>query len=60
MPKRLTKTQVKRLYRDILNKSRKLWEQSGALPLTAGIHGMTTPDYIAIEKIIHKYQKKMR
>tara|TARA_R100000808_G_C2150333_1_gene159064 strand:- start:2913 stop:3089 length:177 start_codon:yes stop_codon:yes gene_type:complete len=58
VPKRLTKTQVKRLYRDILSKSRKLWEQNAVLPYT-GIM-MTTPDYMAIEKIIHKYQKKMR
>jgi hypothetical protein len=57
VPKRLTKTQVKRLYSDILSKSRKLWMTPYATP--AG-ELMTTPDYLAIEKIIRKYQKKMR
>jgi len=62
MSKKLTKTQVRRLYHDILGKSRKLWEQNVVYSnwnLPAGVL-LTTPDYMAIEKIIHKYQKKMR
>jgi hypothetical protein len=59
VPKRLTKTQVKRLYLDIIRKSRKLWEQN-AVWYEGTSMLMTTPDYMAIEKIIHKYQKKMR
>lgn len=60
MAKRLTKTQIKRLYNDILAKSKKLWSISD-MTAQVGYHvGMNTVDYLAIEKIIHKYQKKMR
>ena len=58
MAKKLTKTQIKRLYRDILSKSRKLWQ--GWAAGYGRDELMTTPDYIAIEKIIKKYQKRMR
>ena len=52
MAKRLTKTETKRLYAAILSKTKKLW--SGNL----GDIYMSTPDLVAIEKIIHKYQKR--
>jgi hypothetical protein len=50
---RLTKTQIKRLYRDILSKTRKLWGDFGRDQL------MSTADMVTIEKIVHKYQKKL-
>jgi hypothetical protein len=52
----MTKTQARRSYQAILAKSGKLWE-SGVL---AGVQvwRMSTPDYIAIEKIVMKYLKK--
>ena len=55
---KMTKTQIRRLYRDILGKSKKLWSISDGYQQKWGI-GMSTPDYMAIEKIIHKYQKKL-
>lgn len=60
MPK-LTKTQVRRLYRDILGKAQKLWATKwGSLPgVYAGAELMSTKDYMAIEAIIRKYQKKI-
>ena len=62
MAKRLTKTETKRLYAAILSKTKKLWSaggffernQIGATPY------MSTTDLVAIEKIINKYQKKLK
>jgi hypothetical protein len=54
MAKRLTKTETKRLYAAILSKTQKLWAGSGGLYAM-----MSTADLVAIEKIIHKYQKKL-
>jgi len=60
MAKRLTKTQVRRLYLDILSKSRKLWNQDYVISSLASEQLMSTPDLVAIEKIVKKYLKKMR
>jgi len=48
---RLTKTETKRLYAAILGKTKKLW-------LGSQSNLMSTADMVAIEKIIHKYQKR--
>jgi len=53
MPK-LTKTQHRRLAREILSKSKKLWSAG-----TAGTSVMTTKDLIAIEAIISRTLKRI-
>lgn len=53
MPK-MTKTQIKRLYSDIKRKAARLWVISDEKEF------MSTADYITIEKIIRKYQKRIR
>ena len=55
MAKRLTKTEIKRLYAAILSKTKKLWLNTG---YQEGAN-MSTPDIIAIEKIINKYLKRL-
>jgi len=58
---KMTKTQIKRLYSDIRNKAIKLHVASSspiAFPGPATL--MSTKDFIAIDAIITKYQKKMR
>ena len=52
MAKKLPKTETKRLYAAILSKAKKLWLMSTS-------NDMSTADLTAIEKIIHKYQKRM-
>ena len=54
MPK-MTKTQQKRAYVGIKSKAQKLWSQS--LDKYA-YFGMSTKDYMAIERICDKYLKK--
>ena len=49
---RMTKTQQKHAYKAILSKAQKVWTQDPPL-------GMSTTDYIAIEKICKKYLKKV-
>jgi len=54
---KLTKTQVKNLYRSILSKSKKLY-----MGFPAGAPGtllMSTKDLETIENIVKKYQRKM-
>lgn len=57
MAKKLTKTQQKRLFRDMQSKLLKLYNQ--------GIYGdpqvftISTKDFIEINKILTKYQKKL-
>ena len=61
MAKRLTKTETKRLYAAILSKTKRLWlgySLSGTARHRGGVDLMSTADMVAIEKIIHKYQKK--
>lgn len=58
MAKRLTKTETKRLYAAILSKTKKLWISSGP-GRDMRQSQMSTQDLVAIEKIIHKYQKKL-
>jgi len=55
MPK-MTKTQVKRSYLAIKQKARNLWYMSGLG--VHHVHGMSTQDMMAIEKICDKYLKK--
>lgn len=56
MAKKLTKTQQKRLYRDVQSKLLKLFNQ--------GIYGdpqvytISAKDYFDIQRILMKYQKK--
>ena len=57
MAKKLTKTEAKRLYAAILSKTKKLWLGGSAV---GDFPWMATNDLVAIEKIIHKYQKKLR
>jgi len=56
MAKKLTKRETKRLYEAILSKTKKLWAGS---PISLNFSMMSTADLVAIEKIIHKYQKKL-
>jgi len=58
MPK-MTKTQIRRAYNDILGKADKLrqaYTYLGGAP--RGLY-MSTKDLVAIEAIISKYQKKL-
>jgi len=57
MAKRLTKTEIKRLYAAILSKTRKLWD--AGIERSSPIFYMTSKDMMAIEAIINKYQKKL-
>jgi len=59
MAKRLTKTETKRLYAAILSKTKKLWAADAMASYLSSGTIMSTPDLVAIEKIIHKYQKKL-
>jgi len=52
MPK-LTKTQQRRLAKEILSKSKKLWGMPGPSSV------MTTKDYIAVEAIISRTLKRI-
>jgi hypothetical protein len=54
MAKRLSKSESKRLYAAILSKAKRLW----GTPTLASGGSMSTSDLVAIEKIIHKYQKR--
>ena len=56
MAKRLTKTQVRRLFIAIKTKTRKLWSDSEKYSQD---HWMSTQDMIAIEKIINKHMRKL-
>jgi len=51
MPKRMTKTQQKNAYKAMIAKAKKLWTQDPPF-------GMSTKDYMEIEKICMKYLKK--
>ena len=59
MPK-MTKTQIRRAYNDILSKAEKLRGAYtyGMGTQTRGLY-LSTKDLIAIEAIISKYQKKL-
>ena len=52
---KMTKTQAKRAYLAIMQKSRKLYLYDSP---GMGRYGMSTTDVIAIEKICDKYLKK--
>lgn len=52
MAKRPTKRQVKRLYMDILSKAKRLW-------MDAPQDGLNAKDFMAIERIISRYLKKL-
>jgi hypothetical protein len=57
MAKRLTKTEMRRLYAAILSKTKKLWDASNKL--FDGMDRMSSKDMMTIEAIISKYQKKL-
>jgi len=56
MAKRLTKTEAKRLYAAILSKTKRLWLGGSGV---GDFPWMATNDLVAIEKVIHKYQRKL-
>ena len=56
MGKRLTKTEAKRLYAAILSKTKRLWLGGSGV---GDFPYMATNDLVAIEKVIHKYQRKL-
>ena len=56
---RMTKTQVKRLYRSIKQKARKAWGEGSSMNDPSFVGTMSTNDMIAIEKICDKYLKKL-
>lgn len=59
MAKKLTKTQMRRAYLAIKQKSTKVWEASNfPSGQWIGNIAMSTPDLVAIEKIVDKYLKR--
>ena len=55
MPKKLTKTQQRRLAQEILSKSKKLWDHVDYRHPAV----MTTKDYVAIEAIVSRVMKRI-
>ena len=59
---KMTKTQIRRAYNDIVAKAEKLrsaWTYGGYGGQSMRGQYMSTTDLVAIEKIISKYQKKL-
>jgi len=54
---KMTKAQLRRGYVSLMSKASRLWVQAWKNGIEGG---MTTADYITIEKICAKYQKKLK
>jgi hypothetical protein len=57
MAKGLTKTETKRAFQALLQKARKLWTNRSGF--TSGYGGLTTAEFIYIEKIVNREMKKL-